>query len=69
MTINRSAILKVDIKNIDQTLDFLDDFECEFDEEVRQLVPRIKEELLYCKQDRLAEINLLTRKVPENIYD
>ena len=69
MTINRSAILKVDIKNIDQTLDFLDDFECEFDEEVRQLVPQIKEELLYCKQDRLAEINLLTRKVPENIYD
>ena len=61
MTINRSAILKIDIKNIDQTLDFLDDFECEFDEEVRVLVPRIKEELLYCKQDRLSEINLITR--------
>ena len=69
MSFDKTAILKTDIKNIDQTLDFLDDLECEFDEEVRQLVPRIKEELLYCKQDRLAEINLLTRKVPENVYD
>lgn len=69
MTINKSAILKLDIEHIDETLDFLDDVEGEFNEDVRLLVPRIKEELLYCKQNRIAEINLLTRNVAVKNYD
>ena len=61
MSFEKTAILKMDIQHIDETLDFLDDIGCEFEEDAKVFLPRIKEELLYCKQDRLSEINLITR--------